>query len=54
VTYRLDEILLAMLALVLRGADDFDAIEIPSLEYVTLLKPFLALQAWGWESADRP
>jgi hypothetical protein len=35
VTYRLDEILLATLALVLRGADDFDAIELSSLEFVT-------------------
>jgi hypothetical protein len=37
VTYRLDEILLAALAVVLWGADDFDAIALPSLEYVTYM-----------------
>jgi hypothetical protein len=35
VTFRLDEILLATLALVLREAEDFDAIELSSLVYVT-------------------
>jgi hypothetical protein len=35
VTYRLDEILLATLASVLQGADDFDAMALSSLEYVT-------------------
>jgi hypothetical protein len=35
VTFRLDEILLATWALIVRGADDFDAIELSSLEYVT-------------------
>lgn len=42
VTYRLDGILLATLALVLWEEDDFDAIALPSRE-CDVLKPFLAL-----------
>ncbi|MFZ3324545.1 MAG: hypothetical protein WA231_01030 [Methylocella sp.] len=53
VTYWLDEILLATMALVLWGAHDFDAIARPSRE-CDVAKAVLGLLNWGYESADLP
>ncbi len=46
VTYRLDEILLATLALILWGKDDFDAIALPSRE-CDVAKAVLGLTSMG-------
>ncbi len=45
VTYPLDEILLAKLVGVLCGADDFEAVELLTREYLAWLKKFLPYKA---------